>query len=118
MKKGMKKGLSLIAVALVLVLPLSGAASAEVKEFTGEVVRVNPTKGIIDVVKGGRHVRLAVKKGAVLLDEEGQPLKGLNEIQVGDYIREECKVQQKGPCLATKISILKRAWQMPGGTEE
>ncbi len=60
---------------------------------------------------------LAVRQGAKLLDEGGQPLKGLKDIQVGDYVRQECEVQQKGPCLATKINILKRAWQVEGSPE-
>lgn len=59
-----------------------------------------------------------MRQGADLLDEQGQPLKGLKDIQVGDYVRQECKVQKKGPCLATKINILKRAWQMQGSPEE
>ena len=82
------------------------------------MVRVNPAKGVLDLVKGGRHLRVVVKQGAVLLDQEGQPLKGLKDIQSGDYVRQECSVQQKGPCLATKISIMKRAWQMEGSPEE
>ncbi len=82
------------------------------------MVRVNLTKGILDVVNGGRHLRLVVRQGAVLLDEEGQPLKGLKDIQVGDFVRQECRVQEKGPCLATNISIEKRAWQMEGTPEE
>jgi hypothetical protein len=114
----MKKGLSVIAIASLLALPMGATAYAEVKEFIGEVVRVNLAKGILDLVKGGRHLRLAVRQGAVLLDEGGQPLKGLKDIQVGDYVRQECKVQEKGLCLATKINILKRAWQMEGSPEE
>ena len=114
----MKKGLSLIAVILLLAVPMGTPAYAEVQKFTGEVVRVNLAKGIVDLVGGGRHLRLVVKQGTELLDEEGHPLKGLKDIQVGDYVRQECRVQQKGPCLATKINILKRAWQMEGSPEE
>ncbi len=114
----MKKGLSLIAVSSLLALLIGATAYAEVQKFIGEVVRVNLKKGILDLVGGGRHVRLAVRQGAVLLDEEGHPLKGLKDIQVGDYVNQECKVQQKGLCLATKIKILKRAWQMEGSPEE
>ncbi len=113
----MKKVLSLIAVTLLLALPMGATAYAEVQKFTGEVVRVNLAKGVLDLVGGGRHVRLAVRQGAKLLDEGGQPLKGLKDIQVGDYVRQECEVQQKGPCLATKINILKRAWQVEGSPE-
>jgi len=113
-----KKGLSLIAVTLLLALPMGATAYAEVKEFTGEVVRVVLAKGTLDLVKGGRHLRLVVRQDAKLLDEEGHPLKGLKDIQVGDYVRQECRVQEKGPCLATKINILKRAWQMEGSPEE
>ena len=56
------------------------------------MVRVNLTKGIVDLVEGGRHLRLAVRQGCEFLDEDGQPMKGLKDIQVGDYIRQECKV--------------------------
>ena len=114
----MKKGLSWIALTLLLAMPMGATAYAEVKEFIGEVVRVNLAKGVLDLVKGGRHLRVVVRQGAVLLDQEGHPLKGLKDIQSGDYVRQECRVQQKGPCLATKISILKRAWQMEGSPEE
>ncbi len=114
----MKKLLAWIAVTSLLALPLGAPASAEVQKFTGEVVRVNLTKGIVDLVEGGRHLRLAVRHGCEFRDEEGQPMKGLKDIQVGDYVRQECKVQQEGPCLATKIKILKRAWQTEGSPEK
>ena len=114
----MKMVLSLIAVTLLLALPMGATAYAEVQKFTGEVVRVNLAKRTLDLVGGGRHLKVAVGQGSELIDEEGQRMKGLKDIQVGDHIRQECKTQEKGPCLATKINILKRAWQMEGSPEE
>ncbi len=56
----MKSVLSLIAFTSLLALPMGATAYAEVQKFIGEVVRVNLAKGTLDLVGGGRHLKLAV----------------------------------------------------------
>lgn len=49
----MKRLLSLIALILLLAVPMGATVYAEVQKFTGEVVRVNLAKGIVDLVGEG-----------------------------------------------------------------
>jgi hypothetical protein len=114
----MKQGLVLGAMALTLALAMNGMVYAEVHKSTGKVVRVSPAKGTLELVEKGRRLSLVMGKGAAILDEEGQPLKGLKAIHVGDYVREECSFKKDGPSVAKKITILKRAAEVEGSPEK
>jgi hypothetical protein len=64
-----EKGLSVIAIASLLALPMGATAYAEVKAFIGEVVRVNLAKGILDLVKGGRALFCSLPAPAARLKQ-------------------------------------------------
>jgi hypothetical protein len=114
----MKKALSSVAVTLLLALQMGATAYAEIHKSTGKVVKINPAQGTLELVDKGRHLKLVMGKGATLFDEEGQPLKGLKGIQVGDVVSEECKIQTDGPSIATKIKVIQRGWQTEGTPEK
>ena len=114
----MKKALSLVAVTLLLALQMGATAYAEIHKSTGKVVKINPAQGTLELVDKGCHLKLVMGQGATLLDEEGQPLKGLKGIQVGDVVSEECNFRADGPSIATKIKVMQRAWQTEGSPEK
>lgn len=109
----MRKVLTLIPVALILVLLTgSGASSAEFHRLTSLVVKVDPTKGTLLLTENGHSDELVVGRFSVLFDDQGKRLKALKALQVGDYVYEECIHQKDGQSIAREIRILRPAWRM------
>ena len=114
----MRQSLVLMAAVLFLALPMNAIVYAEVHKSTGKVVKLRPAKGIIELVEKGRRLNLVMGKGAEILNEEGQPLKGLKAIEIGDYVSEECSFNKDGPSVAKKITIIRRAGAVEGSPEK
>jgi hypothetical protein len=63
------------------------------------------------MAKNGHTLELAVGPGSLVLDDRDKARKALKNLQVGDYISEECILQTVGPSIARKISVLRPAWK-------
>ncbi len=115
-KKGgetMRKPLTVIPVALIMALLMgSEAYAAGFHRSTGLVAKVDLTRGTVLLAENGHSRELVVGRSALILDDQGNGLRSLKGLQVGDYVSEECMLQKGGPSIARKISVLRPAWRM------
>ncbi len=109
----MRKVLTLTPIALVVALLIgSGAYSAEFHRSTGLVVKVDPARRTLFLSEEGHPRELVVGRFSVLFDSQGRGLKGLEALQVGDYVYEDCIIRRDGQSVAREIRILRSAWRM------
>ncbi len=109
----MRKVLTFIAIALVVVLLMgSGAYSAEFHRSTSLLVKVDPLRGTLRLIENGHSQELVVGRLSLLFDDQGKGLKELKALQVGDYVYEECILQKDGQSIAREIRVLRPAWRM------
>jgi hypothetical protein len=104
-----RRTLRLMPIALVVVLLMgsSAAYSIEFHHSTGLLVKVEPTKGTVLIAENGYTRELVVGRFALLFDDHGKGLKALKELQVGDYVYEDCILRKDGQCIAREIRIEK-----------
>ncbi len=109
----MRKALTFIAIALVVVLLMgSEAYNAEFHRSSGLVVDVDPSKGTVLLTENGHARELVVGRLSLLFDDQGKGLKELKALQVGDYVSEECILRRDGQFIAREIRVLRPAWRM------
>ena len=110
----MRKVVMVIPVALVLALLIGGEAySAASHQSTAMVVKVDPAKRTVILWESGHSHELVLAESALLRDDHGLGLKGLNALQVGDYVYEDCIFGEgRRTSIAREIRVLRPAWRM------
>ena len=109
----MKKVLTLIPIVLVVALLTSSEAySAEFHRSTSLLVKVDSLRGTLRLIENGHSQELVVGRFSALFDDQGNRLKTLKALRVGDYVHEECILQKDGQSVAREIRILRPAWRM------
>ncbi len=100
---------------LSVLLPASGNSGPPgetTHHSTGLVVRVSPSQGIVVMKVNGHTHELTVTTATVLRNDWGEPLRHLQALQVGDYVREECVPESGRRNLARRIEVVRPAWRM------
>ncbi len=117
-KKGgetMRKPLTVIPVALIMALLMgSEAYAAEFHRSTGQVAKVDLTKGTVLLAENGHSRELVVGRSALILDDQGNGLRSLKGLQVGDYVSEECMLQKGGTVYCEKDQRLEACLEDAG----